>query len=208
MKTIAWDVDDVLNDLVRTWLHRTWLPAHPECKVRYEELIENPPHRLLGITRVEYVAALDAFRLSETAAAMEPVPEVLAWFTQHGHLAHHVAITATPLKTAPQSASWVLRYFGRWIRSFQVVPSFREGENLPALDRSKGEALARWRQVDVFLDDDDKNLASVPHGRTETLQIARPWNRCTTSLHDTLARLTLSIRDENVRVYCGDGFET
>ena len=33
MKTIAWDVDDVLNDCMRTWFERTWLPAHPGCAV-------------------------------------------------------------------------------------------------------------------------------------------------------------------------------
>ncbi len=29
MRTIAWDVDNVLNDLMGTWLSQAWLPAIP-----------------------------------------------------------------------------------------------------------------------------------------------------------------------------------
>ena len=45
MLTLAWDVDDVLNDLMQVWLEEAWLPAHPECNVTYRDLTSNPPHR-------------------------------------------------------------------------------------------------------------------------------------------------------------------
>ncbi len=48
MKTIVWDIDDVLNDLTRAWFETAWLPAHRECRLTYEELKVNPPHELLG----------------------------------------------------------------------------------------------------------------------------------------------------------------
>ena len=39
MKTIVWDVDDVLNDLMRDWLTQWWMPAHPETKIDYENFL-------------------------------------------------------------------------------------------------------------------------------------------------------------------------
>ena len=48
MVTIAWDVDDVLNDLMRHWFKSTWKTTHPECKVIYEDLSENPPRQILA----------------------------------------------------------------------------------------------------------------------------------------------------------------
>ena len=44
MLTIAWDVDDVLNDLMGAWLKDAWLPAHPECTLAYDDL--HPTRRM------------------------------------------------------------------------------------------------------------------------------------------------------------------
>ncbi len=52
LKTIVWDVDDVLNDLMGSWFF-LGCQDHPECAVTYEDLKEKPPqgsrghHRLL-----------------------------------------------------------------------------------------------------------------------------------------------------------------
>ena len=100
MRTIAWDVDDVLNDLMRAWLETAWKPQDPECRVSYDQLIANPPHLVLGITLADYLGSLDAFRLSDRFAKLVPRPEVLAWFRQHGHGFHHLALTAVPLRCA------------------------------------------------------------------------------------------------------------
>ena len=64
MKTIVWDVDDVLNNLMQSWLETAWLPAHPACQITYRLLTENPPHHLLGISKIEYLQSLDDFRLN------------------------------------------------------------------------------------------------------------------------------------------------
>jgi len=190
MKTIAWDVDDVLNDLMRTWLQRVWIPTCPGCSIRYEQIIENPPHALLGISRAEYLASLDDFRLSPTAAELPPLPEVLGWFVEHGQRARHLAITAAPLEAAPASAAWVMRHFGHWIRSFHFIPSFREGENLPIYDRCKAEMLKHLGQVDILIDDNSENLTSAQALGVRTLQIPRPWNGCSMPLSQTLRQLT------------------
>lgn len=190
MKTIAWDIDDVLNDLMRSWLHSAWLPGHPGCRVRYEDLRKNPPHEILGTTKAEYLESLDAFRLSAAVAEMLPDDRVLRWFAAHGERCRHVAVTAVPLNAASASAAWVMRHFGRWIRSFQLVPSPRQGQCQIVYDRSKGEAIGRWRQIDIFIDDDDANLASVRGMGIRTLQVPRPWNGCTMRLEEVLDRLT------------------
>ena len=61
MLTLAWDVDDVLNNLMQVWLEEAWLPVHPECSVTYRELTANPPHREIGASLDEYLASLDDF---------------------------------------------------------------------------------------------------------------------------------------------------
>ena len=45
MKTVIWDVDDVLNDLMRCWFEKSWLLSHPECTLTYEDLTQNPPSK-------------------------------------------------------------------------------------------------------------------------------------------------------------------
>ena len=79
MKTIAWDVDDVLNDLMLMWFRQRWIIEHDDCKLKYEELTENPPHRLLGISVYEYLQSLDDYRLSPLYQQMKPVKEVMEW---------------------------------------------------------------------------------------------------------------------------------
>ena len=59
MRTLVWDIDDVLNDLMRSWFTEEWLPTHPDCRLAYADLLENPPHRVLGIAEAEYLASLD-----------------------------------------------------------------------------------------------------------------------------------------------------
>jgi hypothetical protein len=186
MKTIAWDVDDVLNDLMRMWLECAWRPAHPDCAIRYDEIKENPPCDILQCTKTEYLTSLDAFRQSTIACEMPPIPQVLEWFEQNGARARHIAITAVPLAAAHLSAAWVMRHFGRWIRTFHVLPSHRATENLPVYDHSKGEALQQWKAIDAFVDDDLKNLDLAEQLGIRTVCIPRPWNHGSGSLIEIL----------------------
>jgi hypothetical protein len=190
MKTIVWDIDDVLNNLMQTWLEHFWMSSHPDCTVSYAQISENPPQRLLGISLSEYLASLDDFRLSKSAGEMTPVPEVLAWFHQHGELFRHVALTATPLCAAPGSAAWVMRHFGRWIRSFHVVPSLRQGEQMPVYDRSKEDFLRWWGKADILIDDNPLNITVARSLGIQTVLIPRPWNRSPLGLSEALDMLT------------------
>jgi hypothetical protein len=190
MKTIAWDVDDVLNDLMRTWLERFWVPSHPGCPIGYEQVSENPPHALLGISLSEYLDSLDVFRLSRAAGEMPPVPAVLDWFQRHGEFFRHIALTSTPLRAASASAAWVMRHFGRWVRSFHVVPSSRPCEQIPAYDRTKEDFLRWWGRVDILVDDSQASIAAAQALGIQTVLIPRPWNHGELTLTEALDTLT------------------
>jgi len=194
VKTIAWDVDDVLNDLMRAWFEHCWMRAHPDCPLRYGRISDNPPDALLGISRADYLASLDGFRLSEGAETMLPVPEVLAWFRQYGKSCRHLALTAVPLRAASVSAAWVMRHFGAWIRSFHLVPSPRQDERIPNYDRTKEDFLRWWGKVDILVDDNPVNVASARSLGIEAILVSRPWNQGQQTLAQTLDTLTKSVR--------------
>jgi hypothetical protein len=190
VKTIVWDVDDVLNDLMRNWLEQQWLPRHPEHLVDYSDLTENPPHRVLGVSRGDYLDSLDEFRLTRMAD-LSPVPEVREWFEKRGHQFRHVALSAVPLLAAQISARWVFSYFGRWIRSFHFVPSPRQGDPPFHYDQSKSEFL-RWLGLgDIMVDDNPANVAAgVDLGLVGVL-FPRPWNTGSGSILHLLEQLSL-----------------
>ena len=100
MQTIVWDVDDVLNDLMRAWFTSVWKPENPDSLQSYQDIADNPPYRSLGITRAVYLASLDAFRLSDEACHLTPNPAVLEWLRSYGDGYRHVALTARPLHSA------------------------------------------------------------------------------------------------------------
>ncbi len=192
MKTIIWDVDDVLNNLTRTWLDDAWRPAHPQCKLRYSQLRENPPHRLLGVRKQVYLDSLDAFRLSAAGRELTPVPEVLAWFAQHGHRARHVVLTATPRVAAPWVSRWVFTHFGRFVHTFGVVPSLRRrrGDAVRRVPDTKADYLRWFGHADLFIDDNPHNIAQVAHLGVSCVTMPRPWNRARGGVRELLRRVT------------------
>jgi len=188
MKTIIWDIDDVLNDSTRTWLEKCWLPAHPECALKFENLSENPPHRLLGVTREEYLASLDAFRLSPHAHAMEPDGRLIEWFRKDGSRFRHIALTARPRKTVSPAIDWMLRHFGQWFQTFSYVPAERPGEAPGHPDHDKAGFLSWLGKVDYFIDDNAENVNAARQLGIEALQVAQPWNRGGLSLDRIVSR--------------------
>jgi hypothetical protein len=193
MLTIVWDVDDVLNALMRDWFDQEWKPTHPECRLSYDELTENPPHRVLGITRREYLDSLDRFRLSSAARGMSPNPEVFAWFRTHGTDFRHIALTARPLDTAPSAAEWVMRHFGDYIRVFGVVPC-RSAPATPVYDGSKGDFLEWWGRGDILVDDSRDNINGAERIGVCGVLFPQPWNgglpgRTLEALTETLLKL-------------------
>lgn len=187
MKTIVWDVDDVLNDLTRLWLD-AWRVAHPSC-VAYKDLTRNPPDSALGIALEEYLESLDLFRQSRAYRDMPPVADVKEWFVLNGKKFRHAALTAAPLRAASASAWWTLTHFGEWIRAFHFVPSKRNGEMIVEYDRSKAEFLRRRGDVDLFVDDNAENVAGATQAGINALLFPRPWNGSKMAVPELLARV-------------------
>jgi hypothetical protein len=176
IRTVVWDVDDVLNDLMHSWFDSVWIPDHPGELLRYPDVSQNPPHGLLGVSRDEYLSSLDEFRLGPGYARLEPNPDVLSWLAAEGWRSRHVALTATPLRAVPTTAAWVLRHFGRWIREFAFIPAERTGETLPIYDLDKGQWLGRYGASSILVDDSPQNIAAARAAGVATLSWPRPWN--------------------------------
>jgi len=176
MKTIAWDVDDVLNNLMLMWFKQKWIEEHKDCKLNYEELVENPPHRLLGVGINEYLNSLDEYRLTNLYQQMNPGKEVIDWFNKYGDDFRHIALTSVPLVAASASAQWVFRHFGVWIRTFHFVPSKRDGQNIREYDNNKSAFLAWISKVDVFIDDSSSNINDAKSIGIKGILWPRPWN--------------------------------
>ena len=194
MVTIVWDRDDVLNDLMRNWLEQWWIPTHPGCRVAYEKLKENPPHRILGVSREEYLLSLDQFRLSKYGEAMRPLPEMIAWFNKYGDNFSHIVLSATPLDTAPVSASWTFSHFGSWVRSFHVIPAVRDERPIAEYERDKGFYLKWLGKGDVLVDDSPTNLEAARRHDIAGVLIPRPWNDGRGTTGDALDRLLEKLR--------------
>jgi len=189
-RIVVWDVDDVLNDLMRVWLDGVWTPTHPRQVMRFEDVLENPPHGLLGISSGDYLSSLDEFRLGTGYAEQVPNPDILAWLQVNGGRCRHIALTATALRTAPTTAAWVLRHFGRWIREFAFIPAPRAREDLPTYDVDKGAWLARLGSPAILVDDSPQNAAAATSAGAVALCWPRPWNDCRATVPETLQSLT------------------
>ncbi|MGA3113147.1 MAG: hypothetical protein ABSF90_01805 [Syntrophobacteraceae bacterium] len=189
MKTIVWDVDDVLSDLMGAWFEDYAASSGADRFITYDRLTSNPPHALLGISHMEYLASLDKFRLSEMAEMMPPVAEVFEWFCRYGDSAHNVALTAAPLSASPVSAQWVMRNFGRWIRSFNVIPSSRPGIEAARYHTSKSDFLGWWGKADILVDDSEENIAGAISLGINTVVVPRPWNQSGQTMNEALEEL-------------------
>jgi hypothetical protein len=188
LKTIVWDVDDVLNDLMGSWF-RLWRWDHPECLVDYEDLKQNPPHEVLGITMDSCLQSLDDFRKSPSYENMMPIQEVKDWFLQNGNRFRHIALSGVPLRAASISAQWVLRNFGTWIRTFHFVPSRRQDEAIPQYDQDKVDLLQRLEAVDLLIDDNSDHVLAARKAGFDALFFPRPWNRSRMTVTETLGML-------------------
>jgi hypothetical protein len=198
MKTLVWDVDDVLNDLMRAWFEQGWRAEHAECTAGYADLRSNPPHEALGVTRQSYLDSLDRFRLTAASDALTPDAELLAWFEAHGAKFRHIALTARPLETSPSAAAWVMRHFGRWIRVFAVVPS-RPPAEAPEYDRDKGELLRWLGKGDALIDDTLRNLTDARAVGLEAFTWPQPWNDARETKTELLQRLLCWAEEESCR---------
>ena len=168
---LLWDIDDVLNRFMRLCFNR--FPA--QKKLDYENLTENPPHELLGIRKEQYLATLDQCRTDLYKEG--PRPEIRHFFEQHGHEFRHAALSAVPMRYAPDSAQWLLKHFGVWIQTCIFIPSPRPDFQLGSqLFRTKGEAAAAFGPDAVLIDDSPANIADAAKHGCRTLLFPAPWN--------------------------------
>jgi len=189
MRTIVWDVDDVLNDLMQIWFNEAWLPAHRQCRLSYEDIRENPPHRILGVDKSEYLKSLDEFRRSKKAHAMDPNPAILKWLRCCGSRFRHVALTARPLDSVPSAAEWLFRHFGAYFRCFGFVPS-RPALGMPIYDRDKSDFLQWLGDADFLVDDSEENIARAKDMGIGAILYPRPWNHARGTAASALRLLT------------------
>lgn len=174
MKTIVWDMDDVLNPLMNRWL--AFYRKKTGCKAGFADLKQNPPHEILGMEKQEYLDSLDEFRRTPEGSNPDPNPVILEWFRRHGDSFRHAVLTATPAFHAAQAASWVFTYFGRWVRCFGFVPSPRPANPVPEYFWSKGEFLQWMKAGDILVDDSKANVEEARAAGLTAVLFPRPWN--------------------------------
>ena len=188
MRTIVWDVDDVLNDLMVVWFEEAWKPVHPKCALTFAQITENPPDRVLGCSRAEYLDSLDEFRVSERARSLRPNRAVLRWLESSGREYRHVALTARPINCAAPAAEWLFRHFGAYIRTFSVVPS-RSAPGEPAYDTTKAGFLRWFERGDILIDDSEENIRAAEAAGIRGVLYPQPWNECSLSPEAVLQSL-------------------
>lgn len=187
---IVWDVDDVLNNLTYEWFDE--FETLNRTGITYEKLSENPPDRLLGISRESYLESLDDFRMRRITS-LKPVEETMQWFIRHGNKFRHAALTATPFRCAPASAQWVIKHYGNWIRTFHFVPSPRKDDQIVRYHENKLELLSEIAEVSLFIDDSKTNLILAESAGINSLAFPRPWNRNRgLNLFEYLEKITLN----------------
>lgn len=169
---VAWDVDDVLNDLTHQWASWSGVDLnepHPPTGDSATWL------STFGFQQADYLASLDAFR-SESYGSLDPNPligDLLEnWPSPH---TTHIALTATPLFAQSIVAEWVMRHFGRWLRGVWFCPSMRPSDPPGTPMVSKGAVLARFAGHAVLIDDSVVNLETVARP-AKALMYPRPWN--------------------------------
>lgn len=189
MKTIVWDVDDVLNDFMFMWFECFWKPKKIDCYTNYSGLNKNPPNDILGITLKEYLDSIDLFRSSDIYREMKPIEEVMRWLKRYGSRCRHLALTAVPLKVAQYSSYWVLKNYGKWIRSFNFVPSKREGEDIKYYDKGKADFLRWLGNADILIDDNEDNIKIAEKIGIKGILFPRLWNTSKKTITETLGLL-------------------
>ncbi len=190
MKTIVWDIDDVLNELMFYWFEDYCHTILPYIPVEFKDLKENPPCKILNISREEYLNSLDNFRLSNKGRNINPNEDVLSWFNEYGHKYRHISLTSRSRKTISVLSEWLFKFYGDWIRTISFIPSERSGENLPKYDSSKVEFLKWLDKADLYIDDSEENILGAKRAGVNALLFPRPWNSSTITVNTLLHQVS------------------
>ncbi len=170
---MVWDIDDVLNSLMRDFL--LWYNKRQGAEIAYPDITENPPHRILGCSKEEYLSALDIFR-RDFFMELRPNPLAMDWFGSMGCDSDiaHIACTSVPIRFANISWAWLCKHYP-FFRVFSFAPSFRQGDDLGPI-RSKADALSLFKEVNLFIDDNEQNVSEAGEF-CKALLYPAPWNR-------------------------------
>lgn len=187
MLTIAWDVDDVLNNLMQAWLED--FCEQKNIEFQYENIVTNPPNELLNISLAEYHTSLDEFRKSKKALYLEPNPQILNWMEKNEGKYKHISLSATSSETAKYGAFWVMKNFSKWINSYNIVPSYRTGENFVRQNETKKDFLQWMNVVDILVEDNQKNYEDAKSLGIKSFLVTRPWNKGGQSIEEILEEL-------------------
>lgn len=187
MLTIAWDVDDVLNNLMQAWLED--FCEQKNIEFEYENIVTNPPHELLGISLAEYHTSLDEFRKSKKALYLNPNPQIIEWMEKNQNKFKHITLSGTSTETAKYGAFWVMKNFSKWINSYNIVPSYRAGENFVRQNETKKDFLQWMNVVDILIEDNQKNYEDAKSLGIKSFLVARPWNKGGQSIEEILKEL-------------------
>ncbi len=189
---IIWDIDDVLNNLMDSWL-TAWQQETNNYAIKFSELTENPPHKILGIDRETYHSSLDNFRNSVKAREMKPNQALLNWFREYGSNYGHIALTARPLNTMSNQAWWIYQNFGEWTHTLAVVPSLRDPGTRQRF-KNKAEYIAWLNKGDIFVDDNAENISAVAKLGLKSFLFPQPWNKNNQSEAEFIAEFTKELQ--------------
>ncbi len=193
-----WDVDDVLNPLMRDWLEHQKRLESISSTFEYADLINPDFSETLGWPRQNFLVALDEFRL-EFQGRLEPNELIQNWFRQnHSMNVKHVALTATPRTVSDISRDWVAQNFGEFIDDFYLAPSARDTDLLPRKRKHDFymDFKAEYREV-IAIDDRPDNLSDARDAGISTLCWPQPWNGSLLDSESTLKALSMMIIDRS-----------
>jgi hypothetical protein len=195
---IVWDIDSVLNNFEEEWFLYYKSINHEKYKnLFFNDIVDNPPHNILGITKEEYLESLNYFR-KYCMHTVKPNMSVLDWLNVYGSKINSSVLTSALYPSLEESAYWLFSNYKRYIRSYTVIPSYINKENAIIYDETKLDFLKKTRNVDIFIDDNEKTINSVkeflPH--IKVFCPKQPWNNGV-KIETILNDLTRIIHDKS-----------
>lgn len=186
---IVWDVDDVLNNLMASWID-DWSYRNKK-KYRINDLIENPPNRMLKISLEEYYNDLDTFRNENNGDHIPVNKEIMVWFKEKGHLFHNIACTARSKSTRACQARWIYNNYGNWISTVNMSYSGRLKNKKDSLN--KIEFLGFLNKDLLFIDDNEDTIKEAKDMGFDTLLYPQPWNSSTITVNELINKINQKI---------------
>ena len=187
---IIWDVDDVLNCFMESWL-KHWNSKNDE-DVDFFEITKNPPNKILGVSDNAYFNSLDNFRNSDKGKTVKVNSSIKNWFLINGDKFNHIACTARPISTMANQSHWIYYHYGKWIRTIHASNAQRNDNKIDN-GVTKAEFIKWIKKPILFIDDSEENINSVSKIGADTLLFPQPWNKVNLSIDDFLNKLNTKL---------------